>query len=232
MLFQRKRSNTEICIKMDENLLERVKEVKYLGVILDENLNWKSHIKYLTSKITRASYILSKLRHYVCFSTLKMVYFSLVHPYLSYCISSWGGISKTTLLPLFRLQKKIVRIITFSPYDCHSSPLFYQLKILPLEYIYKYNLALTFHKINNNQISTGSHNLVPINQIHKHNTRLSKNNNFFQPFNRIRLGQTTYSTQGIKFWRELPIELKNLPFKRFKFNVKQFLLNLLNDTIN
>ena len=111
MLFQRKRSNTEICIKMDENLLERVKEVKYLGVILDENLNWKSHIKYLTSKIARASYILSKLRHYVCFSTLKMVYFSLVHPYLSYCISSWGGISKTTLLPLFRLQKKLLGLL-------------------------------------------------------------------------------------------------------------------------
>ena len=158
---------------MEDNLLEEVNEVKYSGVILDKNLNWKSHINHLKNKLVKGSYILSKLRHYVCFSTLKMVYFSLIHPYLSYCIAAWGGAAPSNLLPLVRLQKKIMRIITFSPYDSHSSPLFLSSHILPLQYIHKYNLALTFHKILNNDIMVGSHNLVQINKLHHHNTRLS-----------------------------------------------------------
>lgn len=217
---------------MDGNLLERVNEIKYLGIILDNNLNWKSHINYLKSKAAKGSYILSKLRHYVNLHTLKMVYFSLIHPYLSYCISAWGGATKSTLLPLFRLQKKIVRIITFSPFDSHSSPIFHKLKILPLDYLYKYNLGIMFHKIQNNKISIGSHNLIPIKNIHQHNTRLSNNNNFFQTYNRIGIGQSTYSAQGLRFWRELPGELKDLPINSFKFNLKQHLFNLLHCTIN
>ena len=231
MIFTKKKSNiTNTCIKMDGIALERVDEVKYLGVVLNENLNWKGHINYLKKKIVRGSYILAKLRHYVGLPTLKMVYFSLVHPYLSYCCTTWGGAAASTLLPLFRLQKKIVRIITFSSYDAHSSPLFHKLKILPLDYLYKYKLALTFHKINNNAISVGNHNLIPISNFHHHNTRLSANVNFFQPFNRTNIGQSTYSSQGTKFWKLLLVELKSLPFNSFKIKLKQFLFDMLDET--
>ena len=231
MVFTRKKSDS-ICIKIDDVALKQVNEVKYLGVVLNESLNWKGHINDLRKKIVRGSYILAKLRHYVCLPTLKMVYFSLIHPHLSYCCTSWGGAAPSILLPLVRLQKKIMRLITFSSYDSHSPPLFHRLKILPLDYLYKYNLALTFHKINNNNISVGNHNLVPINNIHHYNTRLSTSNNFYQPYNRIRIGQSTYSSQGIKFWRCLPNELKCLPFNRFKFKLKQFLFDMLKESID
>ena len=230
MLFTRTKCHKNICIKIEEKLLARVKEVKYLGVILDEGLIWKAHIDHLKDKIVKGSYILSKLRHYTCLSTLKMVYFSLIHPHLSYCATAWGGAAPSTILPLFRLQKKIVRIITFNPYDSHSSPIFHSLHILPLDYLYKFNLALILHKINNNTITVGSHNLIPISSIHHHNTRLSANNNFYQTFNRTKIGQSTYSSQGIKFWKHLPFDLKHLPFNIFKIRLKQFLFTMLNDT--
>ena len=183
---------------MDGHLLEKVDQIRYLGVLLDQKLNWKGHLSYIQSKISKSSYLLAKLRHYVDLNTLKMIYYSSVYPYLVYCISSWGGIAKTTLLPLFRLQKRIIRIMTKSEFDAPSSPLFSKLQILPLEHIYNLNLAIIVHKFHKNKLPTPV-NLIPIHHSHNHNTRLSNNKNYYQNFNRINLGQQTYISKGLKF---------------------------------
>ena len=75
-----------------------------------------------------------------------MVYYAIIYPHLTYCIITWGGACSSTLLSLFSLQKKIVRIITYSDYTAHSAPIFHSLRILPLEFIYNYSLGLTFYK--------------------------------------------------------------------------------------
>ena len=80
-------------------------------------------------------------------------------------------------------------------------------------------------------IKIGTHNLTPISIIHNHETRLSTSNNFFQKFNKIRVGQSTYSFRGLKFWKELPVNLKTLGFSAFKYKLKQYLLKLLESTI-
>ena len=128
-------------------------------------------------------------------------------------------------------RKKIVRIITFSDYTSHSLPIFHNLKILPLEYLYELNLGITFYKIKNNMITTGTHNLTSINEIHNYNTRLSQSQNYFQFFNRINIGQSTYTSKGLKFWRELPPELKSLSFLPFKHNLKNHLFKIIENTI-
>ena len=232
IIFTKKRIQKDLNIIMDGNKLERISEIKYLGVILDEKLNWKSHIELIKSKISRGSYIIAKLRHYVPLYILKMVYYAIIHPHLNYCLTTWGGASKSNLLPLCRLQKKIIRIMTFSSYTAHASPIFHKLKILPLDYIYKFNLGLTFYKISNNIITTGTHHLTSLNKIHSHNTRLSQNNNFFQTFNRVGTGQATYSSKGLKFWRELPPELKILSLQPFKYKLKKYLFKLLENSFN
>ena len=107
-MFTKKKIKRDITIMMDNYKLDRVSEIKYLGVILDESLKWKSHIKLIKSKISRGSYILAKLRHYVPISVLKMVYYAIIHPHLTYCITTWGGACSSTLLSLISLQKKLL----------------------------------------------------------------------------------------------------------------------------
>ena len=109
MIFTRKKEKFDFNLKLDGFTLERVASTKYLGVIIDEKLNWSLHIKHIHRKLSRSSYILSKLRHYVNLDTLKTLYYSLIYPHITYCISTWGGAS---IKPLVTLQKKIVRIIT------------------------------------------------------------------------------------------------------------------------
>lgn len=213
-------------IYIDKNKLNRVSGTNYLGVFLDEKLNWKGHINIIKTKVSRGIHLISKLRNYININTLKMVYFSTVYPHLSYCITAWGGTYPSTILPIYKLQKRCIRIMSNSTFNSHTKPLFIKLNLLPLNYIYKLNLGKLFHKINNHKI-IGTYNLIPINKIHNYDTRLSKGDNYYQNFNRLNIGQTTCSARGLQFWREIPKEIKSLPEHLFKNKLKKVLSDLL-----
>ena len=55
-----------------------------------------------------------------------------MYPFLMYGSIAWGNTYQTTIQPLYLLQKKVVRIITFSEFDEHSSPLFKQLNFVKI----------------------------------------------------------------------------------------------------
>ena len=90
---------------------------------MDNNLNWKSHATYIAKKIKRIIGILSKLRYYVTLDTLIALYFALLYPFLIYGILIWGNTYPTNIKLLFILQKRAIRLITFSKFDEHTSPL-------------------------------------------------------------------------------------------------------------
>ena len=57
--------------------LERVEVTKFLGVLIQENLNWNRHIGQVCNKIARSTALLAKLKHYVPRYVLLMIYNSL-----------------------------------------------------------------------------------------------------------------------------------------------------------
>ena len=63
-------------------IIEQSKSIKYLGVVLYEKLNWKSHLKSFKSKLSRSCFSMSKLGYYLDTNTLKMVYYSLFYPHI------------------------------------------------------------------------------------------------------------------------------------------------------
>ena len=63
---------------------------------------------------------------------MRGLYYAFIYPYLSYVNIVWGSKYTTRLAPIRRLQKKIIRIITFSKFKEHTGPLFKELSILPL----------------------------------------------------------------------------------------------------
>ena len=54
--------------------------IKYLGVILDKNLNWKPHIQHVNMKISKGIGILAKMRHFVPAQILRNLYFAFIAP--------------------------------------------------------------------------------------------------------------------------------------------------------
>jgi len=75
-------------IKTNDRCFQRTTCAKYLGVLIDSSLDWSSHVQYIKSKLVKGSYLFYKIRNVVSVDVLKMLYFSLVHCHLKYCIVS------------------------------------------------------------------------------------------------------------------------------------------------
>ena len=82
MIITKKRTIPDITICLNNNPLQCCDTYKYLGVNIDRNLNWKSHVEYITSKISKSCGALAKLRHSVSTETLVIVYHAIVNSYI------------------------------------------------------------------------------------------------------------------------------------------------------
>ena len=71
-------------ININDTKIKCVEYVKYLGILLDNKLSWKSHASSLCNKILKVCGVFYKLRYYVALCTLRIVYFSLVQSYSQY----------------------------------------------------------------------------------------------------------------------------------------------------
>ena len=96
--------------------------VKYLGLMIDSNLSWKYHIESICHKISKSIGIIAKIRHYVPRRVLLSVYNSLIVPYLTYGICSWGNCALTLQRKIVTLQKWALRLIYFSQSKEHAVP--------------------------------------------------------------------------------------------------------------
>ena len=129
--------------------LEYQHSTKYVGLILDEHLNFKVHIDTLNARLRRANNLLSICRHYVPKEILHQIYYGQFHSHLSYGCQIWT--TANDLQSTIVLQRKALRIITWSEPQTSATPLFKQMQILELEDIVKMNNLLFVHDILNDR---------------------------------------------------------------------------------
>jgi len=125
--------DTNFSVQINNRLLPRTECVKYLGVIIDDKLNWKPHVTLVEKQVSKASGIICKLRHYILFRSLKPVCYSLVYPHLQYAITSWGSSSFSALNTLNIIHNKLVRIMTFSKFNTNVCKLYEDTQILNID---------------------------------------------------------------------------------------------------
>ena len=84
-------------------VLKQVQSVKYLGVIIDDNLSWKDHIKSVCNNLIKYIGIFYKIRYKLPFYCLKNLYFSTVFPIILYGIEIYGNTfsSLTSMICLY-----------------------------------------------------------------------------------------------------------------------------------
>ena len=106
--------------------------IKFLGVYIDQNLNFKYHIKQISIKISKSMFFIRSAKNFLTPSALKSLYYSLIHCHLLYALPIWSCTAESNIKPLGVLQKKAIRLITNSKYNDHTEPLFKSNNILPL----------------------------------------------------------------------------------------------------
>ena len=98
-------------------------QVKYLEIIVQDDLHWNSHLTILRKKISRSVGLLSEVRYYVPKYLLRTIYHSIFNSHLIYASEIWGeNQTNCYFKKLPHLQGKALRIIDFkpqtSPFDC------------------------------------------------------------------------------------------------------------------
>jgi len=117
-------------IQIDNILIPQVDAVKFLGIYIDQHINWSVHINLISAKAAKSIGIITRISSLIPKKILLNLYYSLVYPYLSYGNLVWASNYKSKLLRLHLLQKRIVRVVAKSPPCSHTHPLFLQLRIL------------------------------------------------------------------------------------------------------
>ena len=224
MVFHSSRikTDTHAVITMDNVCLQRTDSFKYHGVIINHKLNWTQHIDYVKSKISKGIGIMYRARNCLTKKSLLNLYYSYIHvyPYLIYCIEIWGISPQTHLNPLLLMQKKIIRIMTFTSYHAHTAPIFRDLEILTIDKLIVHRIGVAMYKFNNGFLPEVLNAMYRKNsEIHSYNTR---NKDMF----RISSGTQTFSSISARIWNSLMVNLDiNVSLIKFKESLKQYLLS-------
>ena len=195
--------------------------MKYLGILID----WKTHIDLITLKISKTTGMIAKLRHFVPLSIIVNLYQSLIFPYLIYGISSWGQASQSTLDKLL-LQKRAIRLINFSPKCEHAIPLFVNLDILPVHFLYV--VCFLFNVCPKQGGSCSYLNLFThVSDIHSYNTRSATTNKFYVMSSRLEQLKNSFSRFGVRLWNALPENIRQYASRNlFKKQIHETLVNI------
>lgn len=160
-------------LKIENVVIKHVTHTKFLGVTIDENLNWNNHLTDLKRKLYYALSTLSRIKDCVPEELHKDLYYTLFESHLTYCISAWGSIAQSKMDAIHKIQKKVIRIM-FGDTEAfknkfrtcarvrpigeqtlggefysreHTKPLYAKLKILSVQNLYSYHSFMETLKI-------------------------------------------------------------------------------------
>lgn len=212
-------------VTMDGVLLERVTHIKFLGILIDEHINWNCHINSVVTKLSRMGGILYRVRDYLTQDALFSIYYTLCYPHLLYCVSIWGSTWPSYLDKVTAAQKKLFRtFFSLGKYDT-TNIIFSTSNFLTFTNIYKYFLLLFIYKCIKVYQGINIFRLLNFNQ----NTR-GNNLNLFCPQFRTTLFRNSLLCSGPHLWNSLPTEIKELVNNGhvflFKRTIKKYLLSL------
>ena len=169
MIFRNSKTeiNEGICkIKIGNEEIERIgencktKSFKFVGIFLDEFLTFEHHVKHVAHRISGSLYALKQAKSVLSTKILKLLYNALVKPHLDYGLIVWGGTKSKSRNNLVKIQKNIIRVVSHSPFNAHTSSLFGNHDVLKLDDMYLLNVAEFIAKWYQNKLPSSMQNIL------------------------------------------------------------------------
>ena len=101
------RNDIEFEIEIENEPLVQVSETKFLGLIIDNSLNWKSHFQFLKNKLLKIYWIIKNVSFCLNESAMIKLYYALFYPHLIYCLEIWGHTYKSNIDCIHVIKKSI-----------------------------------------------------------------------------------------------------------------------------
>ena len=183
-----------IDIRIRDSILTKVSTVKFLGVILDENLTFNDHVK-----ISKSVGVMRRLHYQLPADVMVKLYYYLVYSYLTYALLAWGRSGRSNAAEIECSHRRACKLLTD-----------YNHRILTFHSIYKYFTVLkAFNKYTLNFHQYFKDKLSSHQPSHMYNTRHRTNSNFNTPLFNNSKNSKMLSVQVIPIWNSLPSSLKN-----------------------
>ena len=225
----------EILIKFDGTLLVPEENATFLGVILDEYLNWGDHCNKVANTMARNFGVLNRVKKSIPSSSMKILFNSLIFPHYSYCLEAWGSCQSKYLKRIQILQKKAVRAISSANWLSHTEPRMKKLGILKVEDQHNFQCVnQIFHMLKGYSPDIFNMNQQLNANRSEHSLRSSSN----QPTN-LRLAASgtqrsqSFSNIAPALWNEIPLNIQNVTSKNiFKKHLKNHFLHTYADKVS
>ena len=131
MLSRKKNLTLQNEVILRNEIVQRVNKEKFLGVIVDQHLNWKDHISMIFQKNYKSCGIIYRIRNTLDIKSKRLIYNSLIHPYLTYCVNVCSSTCRTNFKMLCTAQKRSVRALFATAQQPHSRDIFLNQKNSP-----------------------------------------------------------------------------------------------------
>lgn len=191
-------------------------QTDFLGVTLDTNLNWKSHLANVDSKISSQCYALSVLVDVASIEVAKNAYYGNIYPLLTYGVIFWGN--SVNVKQTFILQKRCLRIIYSKKSDESLRQLFKDKQFLTLTGIYILEICL-FVRHNKSLFKNKS-------DARSRKNTMRGNDYLFKPRTNCTIYEKSTFISAINIYNLLPKNITDIPCnKQFKIYLKKWLLN-------
>ena len=189
-----------------------VSSLKYLGLTLDNKLNYFGHIDLVLSRLAKIAGVSFYLGKKMSFEAARAFYFATAHLILNYMIVLWGGSYISYLDRVFVVQKRILRNL-FShhlPSDVSTIEIFSNVGIVKVYDLHKIELGkLVYLILNSNRYPVFVEELNRLGWSHSYNTR--KINEYRLPHSRVLVDQHGVLFRSVKLWNSLPLEIRTSP---------------------
>ena len=155
MIFSRSKVDLPCPLIISQRPIERQEETRFLGVIVDEKLNWSRHVKTILSKMSRYVGIMYKIKKLLPLTARLQIYHSFIQSHINYCSLVWGFCCKSNIESIFIKQKKGMRAVIpgFINYNYrdgiipgHTKTFFNEYKILTVHNIIVLNALIMIEK--------------------------------------------------------------------------------------
>ena len=229
IIFKNPRKSTDYDFRLSINgkRLHPSTSIKYLGILLDSDLSWKSQINNVAAKLKRANGALAKIRHFVPTPVLRLVYYAIFHSHLQYCCQVWGQPNSVLLNRIGTLQNCAMKLMAFkSPRDS-ANELYANLSVLKFSDMVHLQNVLFLDKLSRDEMPEPIKRIFAVDFAHALPTRAENTGLLNLPI----VETTCFGKKSIRFnavssWNYiqsmLPIKLSE--FEHIKSDLRKCLL--------
>jgi len=228
MLVTSRHNNRSLCtqdldIVINDQHLQNVTTLNYLGVEIDNCLTWHDQVK----KVTRILYLkvskLARLRKSLNDDILMKIYHASIQPSIDYALTVWGTTCMNNLGKIQRLQNYAARVIkkNFDYINVRGVDLVRELGWMNVKQrIMYFQILLMFKSIHGLAPDYLVNSVIMEIEISEVNTR-RHDMNLYVPFPDSEFHKNMLFYRGAKSWNDLPSEIKDCQsIDRFKLLLK------------